>query len=69
MTILKNLRNDKTEKLKIWQNSKTQNVKIKNSKTQHMTKLPMWYCDKTQNLKCEKNFKKKTQIAEKEKTH
>ena len=41
---------DKTQKLKIWQNTKTQNMTIQNLK-----------CNKTQkNIKCEKLWKLKT---------
>jgi hypothetical protein len=47
VTKLENSNYDKTKKLKMWQNSKTQNVtKLKNSN-----------CDKTWKMKEEKNFK------------
>ena len=48
MTKLKNSNGDKTKKLKLWQNSKTQNVK-----NLIVTKLKFWQnsnCDKTLNV-------------------
>ena len=43
MTKFKNSKLDKTQKLKIWPNSKTQNVtKLKNSKCYKTPKLKMW---------------------------
>ena len=66
ITKLKNSNCDKTQKLKLWQNSKTwivtklkksncdKNQKLKwgqNSKTEFATKLKNWNCDQTQKLK------------------
>ena len=62
VTILYNSKCYQTQKLKMWQNSTTQNVrKLKKSKmlkTQIVTKIKNSYCDKTWQLKLCQNFKK-----------
>ena len=64
---IEKLKCDKTQKLKMWQNSKTWNVtKLKNSKCDKTQKLKMWQNSQTQNetkltkltnLKCDNKIK------------
>ena len=64
VTKLRNSNCDKTQKLKLWQNSNTQIVtKVENSETEIVTKLKNSNCDKTQKLKFWQNSK--TQIVTK----
>ena len=58
VTKLRNSKCDKTQKLKILQNPKTQNVtKLKNSKCDKIQKHKMWQKTKTQNGTKFKNSK------------
>ena len=64
VTKLKNSNYDKSQKTKLWQNSKTQIVsKIKTQNTQNLTKLQNSNCDKTPKINLWQN--RKTQIMTK----